>query len=214
MSSRFVREALAGWNGAWSPTRPPRGMDRVRRFLARQPQVTANDIADLEHLRRSDCGSALYATVVLASVLDSFDVWSASETAHLVVPLDLAQEVRSVGLSAGRLQRATDDLGVKPSGHLADDARVQELFDMRSKLLADRTRALVERVSAFRAYFDGVALMQRDLEALRWVAEHGDPNRSEFEAQVADELRTVDLDAARDAMRTATDQMVRSGRQQ
>jgi len=47
VSSRFVHEALAGWSGAWSPTQPARGMHRVRRFFARQPQVTASDIADL-----------------------------------------------------------------------------------------------------------------------------------------------------------------------
>lgn len=206
-SSRFVHDALVGWSGSHPKSRPTGGMDGLRRYLGRQPRVTAGDIAELEQLRRSECGFALHAVVVLASLLDSFDVWSASETAHRVVPLDLAHEVRSVGLSAGQLQRAIDELGDRPGANLADNARVQELYVARSEALADRMRALISRVSAFRAYFGGVAHIQRDLEALRWIARHGEPHRSEFDAQAVDELRAADLAAARESMRTAAEQM-------
>lgn len=212
-SLQFVRDALGAWRAAANPALiDPTATQRekVRRIVDRDRKAengVSADIAEISALRTSIRGKVVYAVVFLAAEVSGLEAWTAIEVAHRIVRIDLSTEVASVASSAGQLETAFTRLGASPTGHLADDPEVQRIYRERTDALADRQRTLIGRLTALRSYLDGLTDIERELQKVRWVENHGTPEAAEFEAREGDELGSLHLSAARDMFDGATDRI-------
>lgn len=98
-------------------------------------------------------------------------------------------------------------LGPKPTNYLADDAEVQKIYQERIDALADRQRTLIARLTALRSYLDGLVEIDRELQKVRWIENHGTPDDNEYETREGDELGSLHLNAARDMFDETTDRI-------
>lgn len=209
-TGRFAAEALSTWRSGGSKPDAPSASNWARNRVGRrnvEPLLIKSDVDAVQALRRTECGSAAYAAAVLASAVHSLDVWSAHAVAHHLVRIDLSAEVRSIAGSAGLLQASFDRLGNRPSGHLGDDAQVQAIYSERAAMLAERRRGLCDRVTAFRAYFDGLLAVQREWEKMRWIERHGASDAADFEAHASDEMGAARLAAVSEVVVAAAERL-------
>lgn len=205
----LVREALKAWRGSAvaDPSSPRR--EKVRKIVDRGRGVDhlGAEHAELLSLRSATRGRVVHAVVVLAAEISSLSAWTSLDTAHRIVRIDLVSEVTSVALSAGKLEAAFVRLGPKPTNHLADDAEVQKIYHERIDALADRQRTLIARLTALRSYLDGLVEIDRELQKVRWIENHGTPDNGEYETREGDELGSLHLNAARDMFDETTDRI-------
>ncbi len=213
-STFFVREALQAWRSAASTADPTdlnyTRLEKVRKAVDRdrRSDVRASaEVAELRALRCTTPGKVVYAVAVLAAEVTRLDAWTAVDVAHRIVRIDLTSEVASVARSAGLLQAALDRLGKPPTGHLAQDEEVQTIYRERTVALADRQRTLIARLTALRSYLDGLIDIDRELQKVRWIENHGTPDVSEFELREGDELGSLNLSAAREMFDENTDRI-------
>ncbi|MGB7363191.1 MAG: hypothetical protein WA931_09155 [Rhodococcus sp. (in: high G+C Gram-positive bacteria)] len=212
-STRFVRLALESWravvNDADARTAAEhRRLDRVRKAVQRTGASHKLDVVEaarVKALRGTIRGRIVLAVVVLAAAVEDLDAWTADEVAHRLVRIDLADEVSAVARSAYLLESAIARLGAAPTGHLADDDEVMRIYRSRTEALADRQRVLIGRLSSLRSYYDGLASMQRELERIRWIRFHSEPDFTESAVREQDELGSMTLSAAREMFDEATD---------
>lgn len=214
-STHFVREALAAWRTSTTTTSAVNDtnstrLEKVRKIVDRDRGVenrASVDVAELTALRRSTRGKVVYAVAALATEVIGLEAWTAIDVAHRIVRIDLSSEVTSVARSAGLLEAAFDRLGAPPTGHLADDPEVQTMYRARTDALADRQRTLIARLTALRSYLDGLIDIEKELQKVRWIENHGTPDFDEFETREGDELGSLHLSAARDMFDEATDRI-------
>lgn len=212
-SMHFVREALGAWRTAATPASVDPGVTRrekVRKIVDRDRGAenrVSVEVAEITALRASTRGKVVYAVVVLASEVSGLEAWTAIDVAHRIVRIDLSSEVASVARSAGQLEAAFKRLGAPPTGHLADDPEVQKIYRERTDALADRQRTLIARLTALRSYLDGLMDIEKELQKVRWIENHGTPEVAEFEAREGDELGSLHLSAARDMFDEATNRI-------
>lgn len=210
---QFVREALGAWRIEATPlTVDPNHArrDKVRKIVDREranENRVSVEVAEMNALRASTRGRVVYSVVVLAAEVSGLEAWTAIDVAHRIVRIDLSSEVVSVARSAGQLEAAFKRLGPPPTGHLADDAEVQKIYRERTDALADRQRTLIARLTALRSYLDGLIDIEKELQKVRWIENHGTPDEAEFEAREGDELGSLHLSAARDMFDEATDRI-------
>ncbi|MDZ7914722.1 MAG: hypothetical protein U5N21_14295 [Rhodococcus sp. (in: high G+C Gram-positive bacteria)] len=62
-------------------------------------------------------------------------------------------------------------------------------------------------MTALRSYLDGLMDIEKQLEKMRWIEHHGNPDFTELEERERDELASLNLSAARDLFDEATDRI-------
>ncbi|GGF98967.1 hypothetical protein GCM10007304_11100 [Rhodococcoides trifolii] len=210
-ATQYVRLALDAWrqivgNADAQRLSEAKRLDRVRSVVDRRPGSRKLDPAEsarIKAIRASASGRIAVAAVVIATAIEELDVWTAHEVSHRVVRIDLSEEIAAIARSAYLLEKAVERLDA-PVGHLAKDDDVMRIYRERQAALADRQQVLIGRLSALRNYYDGLAAMQRELERMRWIQKHSEPDAEEMLAREGDELGSMTLTAARDMFDEAT----------
>lgn len=212
--NRFARAMLEAWRPVVDTedardASEVRRLDRVRQSIDRRGGVRGLDPAEsarIKAIRASVRGRIAVSAVVVGTAIESLDAWTAEEVAHRVVRIDLAGEVAAICRSAFLLESACTKLE-RPTGHLADDEEVMRIYRSRTEALTERQQVLLTRLSALRSYLDGLSSMQRELERMRWIRRHGEPDEAELHARESDELGSMTVSAARDMFDEAADRI-------
>jgi hypothetical protein len=213
-ATQYVRLTLDAWRSVVGEADANRlaeakRLERVRHVVARRGATAKLDAAEsarIKAIRASSRGRVAVAAVVVAAAIEGLDAWTAREVAHRVVRIDLPEEIAAIARSAYLLEKAYERLD-EPTGHLAQDEAVIRLYRERQTALADRQKMLIGRLSALRSYYDGLASMQRELERMRWIQKHSEPDLEELQALEGDELGSMTMTAAREMFDEATDRL-------